>query len=537
MRIDTVYSETLVRRLGELVESSPEKSICVQIGDIIEVFFAVFDADYYQFDIVELLSSEDTKFSSLTDSSLSNSNKALINGAFWDLSPEKESRLLGVLSENVFGFLNSLTTIKSIPKGNTIFRDGKVWRPGGFADYHHNTKIRVNAGDDTRYYFYQTENGRIKFGKGTLPERDDLNSADSIKVGCDFLVGFVNKDHFGNNRIILDGDTDDWLYPENSDDFTNNFAIHSSNPNYVYPTLDKLGSSTKGFPLFGTINKDNREYLFYLVARDFGIMNPLEAFQEQLRTRALESVRFLRELGADNIFFTDGGTSAGFIYDESLVVKNSRGIKDPLIATAIGVKLVGDISEIVRVNKWIGLGGDINELTLIITLSLLQQVDKDQKLLELLLGKSVPKIGNSLSPQILQPFGAYKVNSIWNFEKYSTLACQAAGPVFLRKDGRVISKTGDGATGYFIRIFYGEDICGASYFAEICFLNSVNFSVGQICQADQIIGDSKFDYLYYGLRRYYGSFNSTMIFDSIANDSQYQDPDKYILPSNLSLAN
>lgn len=555
-RIDTIFfsgrinahnhfktdTEYLVDSFESLVERSPEKCFITELVDIKDTYLTIFDSDYYNFDIIDLLSDENTKFSSLTDNSKNNNCKALINGAYWDLSREKESRAEGVFKENLYGLLNSIGTIKSIPKGNTVFKSGAKWQPGKYVPYHHDQLIRVNQGDTFHYFFYQTASNKIKFGKGVLPTTDSQNPSDKIEVGCDFLVGLVNEDTYNNVKIILDADTDDWVYPENEADFNANFTIQSSNPNYQYPTGDVLNVAHKGFPLFGTIKKSNKMYLFMLVSKDSNPYTPSALVDDIYNNRARLSINFLKGLGANNIFFTDGGTSTAFIYDNTSIIKNSRTIKDPLIASAIGIKPINNFESRLVLESKLNLGGSKEVLLSQISISNITQLEKEELENETLERLSMPFIDHPTFPRNIATakghFGSRVINGVQGFHEGIDMKAQSPLNVKVNIRGKVFRKAFGGGFGNYVILCHGRDIFRNYYFTLYAHLSSTSVNVNDIIEKDSVVGITGETqapgqpHLHFELIISKKNY-SEIEYDDLLHRDLHLDPEDFILPNNL----
>lgn len=536
----TTNIDHLILQFRELVDASPEKCFIAELTDIPESYIAVFDSDLYQFDMIDLIADEAVKFSSLADPIFSQRCKAIINGPYWDLAREKESRLTGVAKENLFGALNVMSTIKSIPKGNTRFRNGNRWEPDQFVEYHHDTVIRVNKADATRYFFYQTVSGILKFGKGLLPAAHEANPSDAIAVGCDYLVGFVNKEQFNNDKLILDGDTDDWIYPENQADFNNNFEIHSANPNYQYPGDDELGSESKGFPFFGTIVKGGKKYLYFFVGVDAHPYTPGFAIDEEYKLRPRLAIDFLKQLGADNVFFTDGGTSAAFIYDNVNVIKNSRFIKDPLIAAAIGIQPKNNFSNLIITGAKVKLGGSKAILEPLIQNAIIPQNGKDELFTALKSQISLPFIDHAEFPQhINSKFGFRTINGNLGFHEGVDIRAQSPLNVKINIRGKVFLTGGVGeGFGNYIIVNHGRDRYRNYYFTLYAHLSAINVSVNQVVEKDAVIGVTGETeapgqpHLHYELIKVNKNF-SAITYTDLCRREHHLDPEDFVLPANL----
>ncbi len=485
LSINHSKSETgyLIEIFHILVESSPEKCFLCELLDIKDTYFAVFDNEFYQFDQIDI-TTQDLDFTELSKKENDRGCKAIINGSFWGL---KETMGKGFLKEWIAGSLS----VKANPQGNLIFREivngnQKIWRPGDPIESSDESvpKIVENQVGENKCYFYETNDGSLVFSTGRLDRiLEDINNGlvnFSIAVGCDNLVGYMVNDGFD-----ITPDTD----------FKDNTLTDFGGPSDIFlkkgrQTLPEKTSN--GFPFFGVIERNSKKYLFFLVSQDPGWAGTfnIDAVNESYKDRPDKSYDFLKLIGATNVMFTDGGSSAALVYNNTNIIRPSRGnIKNNLITSGIGIQPKTDFSERIVLSSQISIGGEKNRLINLVELSSLSQSEKDQILSEIEGRNSMPFIEHDTFPQhINSRFGPRTINGVAGFHEGLDLRAQSELNIKLNLPGKVFKVDSGNGFGDYIIINHGRDGFRNYYFTLYAHLSEQNVEEDQIVSKDEIIG-------------------------------------------------
>lgn len=298
------------------IEKSPEGYLFCKVTDLgDETFISIFDNSHFQFDQIDLVTDKH-KFRDLTDPGRSNNAVVVFNGSFFkELHSNKSS---GTPSAGyATGFLPA---VKGVPVGNYVFRSPrKIWNPKkekkiGAPDYSQYPKIGFNTieywsiypTNESRFYFAQKTDGAIITGK-TVDNKTWFTGND-IATGCDNLVAF----RLGSQDV--------------SDLDTQRLITDETNLPSYHPLQSPDDGYKRGFPFFGKLQKNGKEYFFSFIAEDCSKHLGLQT-----------AVNFLKSLGATDILFSDGASSTGLIFKNNLLVEPQE-FKDQLITTAISIK-------------------------------------------------------------------------------------------------------------------------------------------------------------------------------------------------------
>ena len=266
--------------LEGLIAASPDRFVLRYLFDM-HLYIAVFQADQYEVDLIELGSAE--SFSSLASSSLA--FKAIINGPYYSLF---ECPKLNWFSRGMNYLLAYTFSEKGLTKGHLKFRGVAAQED---ADC---------PGATDRYYFIQNSDRSFAFANGVVPDVPE------VQVGVDNLSGVI---HSG---AALDTESD--------------FA-HFSNK-----------SPSQGMPFFGWLTRSGVDYFVIAMRRD-EFSATFEPVHRALTASFQEIVDYLLQLGAQDVIWTDGDDSVGMIIDNQVLIEPGWK-KDSSMPLAIGLRRV-----------------------------------------------------------------------------------------------------------------------------------------------------------------------------------------------------
>lgn len=538
--VDTMYTTRLMANIDfissytnnqiqnnfeQYVANKPDRQICIQLRDIHRTTLVIFDGELYQFDLIDLVT-PNVLFSRLAKrNDLAHNCKAIINGPYWEL-PDGFNSAVG---ENVIGLFNKVPSVertKGIPRGHSIFRSGQEWVPGAnLTDINgNNSEVQVLASTPGRYYFYQNQTGDLVFERGSLPADPALH----IAVGCDNMLAFL----IDNGGFVLDADTDDFVRPASEADRAN-FTVRSSNPQYTIEA-GEFGNN-KGFPFFGYIEKSGKKYLYVLVAEDMGL------FDDSFDQRPRQALDLLKNLGAKKIYFTDGGTSAKLIYNNTLLTSNDgrASNKDSLIATAIGIQPKSNIADKIILDRRIAIGTTASVIENINDAVLTAQ-EKDAFMQRLAATSPIPFVESLTHERFFTyHFGFQTIAGVRTFVEGIGLRAQTPLDVLINIPGKVFA-TGVGyGFGNYVIIRHGKDNLNNSYYTLYADLSAVSVVAGQSIARHGIIGKTGQSsgmgtgpHLHFELMRTTDDASVTT-YESLLPRAVHINPEDYYLPENL----
>jgi murein DD-endopeptidase MepM/ murein hydrolase activator NlpD len=507
-----------------LVENSPEKCFIAEISDILDAYLVVFDSEYYQFDQIDLVTS-DKYFTELTDTVLNKGCKALINGSFWGLEG------VGGVGSAMKEWIAGIDDQKSNPQGHYVFRERvngkqKIWIPGDVVEStdEFGPKIAESQRGVNKCFFYQTDGGDVVFSRGKLDAvLDEVKRgvvSFNIEVGVDNLVGYVVDDGF---------------------DVTNDSIYGSATNKYLKKNRpDYPEDANKGISLFGNVSRNGKNYFFFLVAEDAG-------YSVYLKSKYLGRYElcfdFLKGINARNIVFTDGGSSAGLIYQNTVVVKPSyHNIKNSLIATAIGVHAKSSFSAKIVLESRLNLGGSKEELLQMLLLSGLSQNERTELEQEIMGRLSMPFIDHPTFPRSIATakghFGPRVIGGVQGFHEGIDMRAQSPLNVKVNVRGKVFRQAFGGGFGNYVVLCHGRDIFRNYYFTLYAHLSSTSVSVNDVVEKDAVVGVTGETQApgqpHLHLELIVSNKNySDIDFDDLLSRDVHLDPEDFILPNNL----
>ena len=545
LKANTQY---MINSFHILVESSPDKCFICELLDIKDTYFAVFDNEFYQFDQIDI-TTPDLEFTELAKPEHSRNCRAIINGSFWGLKEiHKEIHediqnipIINKYSHSFSEWVAGFKEIKANPQGHFVFRERingvqKVWKPGDTVESVNgsNPKIVEEQDGENKCYFYETSNGSLVFSTGKLDRiLEDIKNglvSFNIAVGCDNLVGYMVNDGFDitpdtdfNGKTLTD-------FGQPSDKF-----LRKGRPELPEET-------SNGFPFFGVIERNNKKYLFFLVAEDAGwagtfYINSINEYRE----RPDKSYEFLKLIGASNVMFTDGGSSASLIYNNTVIVKPSRGnVKNRIISTGIGIQPKFSFSESIVLNAQVSFGGDNVRLNNLVQLSSFPQNEKDQMMEEIEGRKSMPFIEHNTFPQhINSKFGPRTIDGIPGFHEGLDLRAQSPLNIKVNYPGKVFKVNSGQGFGNYIIINHGRDKFRNYYFSLYAHLSVQNVVENQLVSKGAVVGitghsgpEGTIPHLHFELI----TVNKNIIditYQDLLSRQVHLDPETFILPEAL----
>jgi murein DD-endopeptidase MepM/ murein hydrolase activator NlpD len=536
--------EHLKASFQNIVSGSPEKCFIAELTEIKDAYIAIFDAEFYQFDQVDI-TSNDKDFTELTDPALNRNCKALINGSFWGLreieEPEifafgvpvgttivkvsQKMKIPGTIAEWIGG---AVMHRKANPQGNYIFRESingvqKRWKPGDVIESDdaisgRGKKIVEEQKYPGKCFFYQTNFDEIVFGKDKLPDATSQieipPSPVRLMVGVDNLVGWRV------NNIDLIGDP---IHGKAS----KKFITSSGNP--------EPEKTSNGFPLFGTINRNNRKYLYFLVAED-----PGWGSDDGYNGRPDIAFNFLKEMGAENILFTDGASSSGLIYNNQNIIEPARNdVKNRLISTAIGIQPKQGFSELVVISSETALGGSKEYLNHRISTSTLTVDEKNILFAGIIAKRAMPFIDHQESQHINSDFGGRVIDGVWGFHEGVDIRAQTPLNIKVNARGKIFRIQQGNGYGKHIILNHGRDLNRNYYFTIYAHLsNNQMHALNSIVEKNSILAISgetdaigsphlHFELLVVNKRI------EDITFADLTKRINNRDPENFILPDNL----
>jgi hypothetical protein len=275
--IDTIDRNTLRDSFEALVAADTDKFILRYIVGM-NLYVALFRADHYEVDLIELGPNIARNFSILAD--VSPEQKLIINGPFFSIITCDKS--LAPIRAAKYG-VGWLFQVQGFTKGHLKLRGGIL------AD--------ANCpGIESRFYFYETGPGTFEFGAGFLPN-DPL-----------MTVGFDNA-----SAIVMDG-----------------LALTADSEYIQFQGKAK----TQGMPFFGWLEKNGIKYYVVTMRKDTTTLTDVA----RTATASFdEIVDYLLELGAIDVIWTDGDDSVGLIMDGTLHIEPGWKKKDSM-PLAIGFR-------------------------------------------------------------------------------------------------------------------------------------------------------------------------------------------------------
>ena len=455
----------------DYVVKSPEGSLFCKINDLGEsVFLSIFDSGYYQIDQIDLVT-PNLKFSELPNSENSNDAVLIFNGSFFkELETDK-----AINTPYVWYATGIFPNVKGVPVGNYVFRNPQnKWNPKkvnkvSTPDYRQYTisfdspeEWTIYPTNESRYYFAQEADGSTITGRTSSNTSWYTNK--NVTVGCDNLVAFRI-----NNNDISDLDTNGLIRDE------------TDLPWYIRHLSPPEGTK-KGFPFFGKIQKNDKEYFFTLTVEDCTKHNGLQACRD-----------FLVSIGAKDIMFSDGASSTGLIINNNLLIK-PMFFKDQLITTAISIKKnIVDFKDVLsRVTSKIELGGEFNEINNYVNNLSVQLSAYDRSTIISAIGMQRP-IPDFLGMNVRSPFGnRINVFGGTNIKFHSGIDIDMAPGtnIFPVLPGKVHLTDTNGGWGNYIVIYHGHDLLKTKYYTLYAHNTSVVAAINSLVDKQTVIAIS-----------------------------------------------
>jgi len=443
--IKSAEKNTILLFFEEYIAKSPEGYLFCRVSDLGQhVYLSVFDAAYFQLDQIDMVT-PNIKFSELPESEHTNDAILLFNGSFFkELHSDraKDTPSVGYFS-GLFPF------VKGVPVGNYVFRNPKkIWNPrtetsikevdySKYPSIGYKTKQEwiVYPTNEGRYYFAQNDDGEIEVGR--FNDNSTWYTKDGVAVGCDNLVAFrigdSNVSDLDTIALVRDEVKMPW------------YRLISSDEGY-----------RRGFPFFGKILKNGKEYLFTLTVMDCSKNLGLEACRD-----------FLSEIGATDILFSDGASSTGLIFKDKLLI-NPVEFKDQLITSAISIrKNVVDFKDILsRVVSKIELGGEFQEISNFVQ-GYSNQLSGDEMSNILSVINLQRPIPNFSGMRVMSRFGN-RVNPITGngikFHSGIDIDMDSGTNIFPVLPGKIHMMGSNGGWGNYIIVYHGYDLLKTRYY-------------------------------------------------------------------------